>query len=191
MHRANAAIASLLSRRAAARLNIDTRLDINETGLHSEGEVEAVIARMDALVTTRLHGLVLALKNGVPVLVIDAVPGGGKITRQCARIGWPNILRLEDLDDEARLDAAWTFALSEEAKVLARSCAEGAKSDVLDLRRRLFEALDADGAVERNFAARQSGGGMAAFVASLPPPPQRETEQQSGLFARLRRRLAQ
>lgn len=189
--RANAAIAALLTRHAAARVNIDTRLDVNETGLHSEGEVEAIIARMDALVTTRLHGLVMALKNGVPVLVIDAVPGGGKIMRQCGRIGWPNILRLEDLEDESRLDAAWRFTLSEEAKALTRSCAGKAMGDVLDLRRRLFEALEADGAVERNFVARQSGSGMAAFMASLPPLPLRETERPPSLFARIRRRFAQ
>jgi len=188
---ANAAIFALLSRHAAARVNIDTRLDVNDTGLRTEGEVEAVIARMDALVTTRLHGLVLALKSGVPVLAVDSAPGGGKITHQCARIGWHNVLRLEDLKDEAKLDAAWNFALSEEAKVLARSCADNARSGVLDIRRRLFEALGVDGAVERNFASRTSPAGMEEFMASLPSPPQLQVEQRRGVFTRIRSRFAQ
>lgn len=35
-----------------------------------------VLSRMDVVVTTRLHGLVLALKCGVPVLAVDPVAGG-------------------------------------------------------------------------------------------------------------------
>lgn len=190
--RANAAIDALLSRHPAARVSIDTRLDINETGLRSEGEVEAVIARMDALVTTRLHGLVMALKNGVPVLVIDAVPGGGKIRRQCKRIGWPNILGLDELE-EGRLDEALRFALSDEAKTLARICAARAKTDVLGLSNKLFDELAPNGRVERNFVLRQSPQGMADFTAKLPalPPVQMKSAPPIGLMARIRRHLAQ
>lgn len=39
-----------------------------------------MLRRLDVVVTTRLHGLVLALKNGVPALAVDpvaAAPGGG------------------------------------------------------------------------------------------------------------------
>lgn len=188
---ANVAIARLLERHPGARVNIDTRLDCNETGLRSEGEVEALIGRVDVLVTTRLHGMVMALKNGVPPLVIDAVPGGGKIRRQCARIGWPNVLGLDELDD-ARLDAAFSYALSDEGQLVARACTERARSDVMQLRTRVMEQLSPGGALERNYAARQTPAGFDVFLKNLPrlqqdaPRPPR-----TRLIAKIRERLRQ
>ncbi len=165
VERANAAIAGLMARHEAAWIDIDTRLDVNETGLRTKGEIEAIIARMDVLVTTRLHGLVMALKNGVPVVVIDAVRGGGKIQRQCARIGWPTVFGIEEMDEQT-LDEALRFALSAEGRAYARRCAEAARLDVLDLRARLFAELDADGAVERHYAVRQTPKGRARLGAA-------------------------
>lgn len=187
--RADAAIAGLRDRHSAAWVDIDTRLDVNSTGLRSEGEVEALIARMDALVTTRLHGLVIALKNGVPVLVIDAVPGGGKITRQCARIGWTNVIGLAGLDDAA-LDGALRFALSEEGRSAARLCAESARADVLKLREKLFEALATGALVDQNFAVRQTPAGFDSFTGSLPPQELDVPTQRHGLIASIRKRLS-
>jgi polysaccharide pyruvyl transferase WcaK-like protein len=51
-----------------------------------------VIARADVVVTTRLHGLVLALKQGVPVLAVDPVAGGARVATQAAAWGWPVLL---------------------------------------------------------------------------------------------------
>lgn len=167
---ANAAIDALLQRREAARVMIDTRLDTNETGLRTAGEVEALIARVDVLVTTRLHGLVMALKNGVPAVVIDAVPGGGKIRRQCSRIGWTNVLGLEELDAD-RLDRALDWALSEDARATARRCAEQAAADVLLIKGRLREQLSGSATLEQRFVQRQTDTGMAAFLSGLPTPP--------------------
>src|SRR5262249_15620796 len=65
---ADAALGRLLAAREAALVRIDTRLDENATGLRTAAEVESLIARVDLMVTTRLHGMVLALKNGVPAL---------------------------------------------------------------------------------------------------------------------------
>ncbi len=44
---------------------------------------------MDIVVTTRLHGMVLALKNGVPAIAVDPIVGGAKITQQARAINWP------------------------------------------------------------------------------------------------------
>jgi hypothetical protein len=90
---ANESIQRLVTSREMARVPIDTRMDTNSTGLRTESEVESLVARMDVVVTTRLHGLVLALKNGVPALAIDPVAGGAKIRRQAEAIGWPVVLR--------------------------------------------------------------------------------------------------
>lgn len=165
---ADDALHRLLQRHAAATVPIDTRLDANQTALRSKGEIEAVIARMDAVVTTRLHGLVLALKNGVPALVVDSVPGGGKVSRQCASIGWPNLLRLDELDD-SRLDEALKLTLGREARELAAECAARAVSGVRALGRQLTEQLVPDSELERRFSQRQSEAGMRAFQSSIAP----------------------
>ncbi len=78
---ANEAINKLIQSREMVTVPIDTRLDTNSSRLRSAAEVESLIARMDLVITTRLHGLVLALKNGVPAVAIDPIPGGFKIER--------------------------------------------------------------------------------------------------------------
>src|SRR5688572_13868634 len=52
---ANAAIQRLVASRPMAAVRIDTRLDCSSTGLRSPEEVESLIARMDLVLTTRLH----------------------------------------------------------------------------------------------------------------------------------------
>ena len=94
---ANEAIRQLLAERECSVVPIDTRLDENSTGLRTPGEVASLIARMDAVVTTRLHGTVLALKSGVPVVAVDPIAGGAKITRQAAVLDWPAALRADRL----------------------------------------------------------------------------------------------
>jgi hypothetical protein len=86
---ANRLFRELMAEREAAVVPIDTRLDVNATGLRTSREVERLIARMDVLLTTRLHGLVLALRNEVPVLAIDPTSGGGKLFRQASVLNWP------------------------------------------------------------------------------------------------------
>jgi len=117
----HAAIHRVTSARDITCLRIDTRLDVNATGLSTPAQVESLIARMDAVVTTRLHGLVLALKHGVPAVAVDPIPGGAKIRRQAATIGWPVALPGESLTDEA-LARALDYCLSDEARDLARTC---------------------------------------------------------------------
>jgi len=128
------AVANLLAGRPAIRFDIDTRLTGNETGLRSATEVESAIARMDAVVTTRLHGLVLALKHGVPALAIDPVAAGAKISMQAAAVGWP-VVRTADALDAADLNMALDYCLSREARELARECATRAIKAVDDVRR--------------------------------------------------------
>ena len=111
---ADAAIDRLLQRADVVGLPIDTRLDMpNRGGLRNSDEIEAVIARMDAVVTTRLHGMVLALKNGVPAVVIDPIAGGDKVLRQALALGWPAIV-VDELTDDG-LANALSYALSDEA----------------------------------------------------------------------------
>lgn len=86
---ANATIERVAAERECARLRIDTRLDVNATGLRSTAEVLAYFRATDVVLTTRLHGLVLALHCGIPVVAVDPVVGGAKVSRQAEALGWP------------------------------------------------------------------------------------------------------
>src|SRR6185436_7115787 len=130
---ANRAIERLTQSREMACVPIDTRLDTNPGGLRTPAEVESLLARMDVVVTTRLHGAVLALKNGVPVIPIDPEAGGAKIRRQIESIGWPILFCADGLDD-ALLARALDFCLTDAARLEARACAERAARRVEQLR---------------------------------------------------------
>ena len=137
---ANTAIERLVSAREMSVVRIDTRLETNESGLRTPGEVEALISRMDALITTRLHGTVLALKNGVPTLAIDVLGDGRKILRQCERIGWPAVFPADALVDDV-LERSLDYCLSAEGRTRAAQCAERARTAVEEIRERFIRSL--------------------------------------------------
>lgn len=137
---ANAAIQRLIAARELAVVLIDTRLDNNITGLRSPAEVESIIARMDVVITTRLHGTVLAIKNGVPAIAIDPEAGGAKICRQANTIGWPVAFAADAVTDQA-LEQAFDYCLTPEAKVKAKECQERAFNLLEELRDQFFAAM--------------------------------------------------
>lgn len=137
---ADEAIDALVTSIEAAVVPIDTRLDKNETGLRSPAEAESLIARMDVVVTTRLHGLVLALKNGVPCLLIDPIAGGAKARRQACAVGWPAAY-VADAIDPATLRTALSWCLTEEARARARACGAWAAARVAEIQRRFVAEL--------------------------------------------------
>jgi hypothetical protein len=137
---ANRAIHQVVASRDIAAVAIDTRLDLNETGLRTERQVESLIARMDVVVTTRLHGLVLALKNGVPVVAVDPVDGGAKVLRQAKALGWPSVLTPSELT-HAALNAALDWALGDSARQLAAQCRVRAHDDLIAVHAQFISAF--------------------------------------------------
>ena len=134
---ANSGIKRLTGARHCCLVNIDTCLDPwNNTGFRTPAEIEAIIARMDLVVTTRLHGTVLALKNGVPVIAIDPIAGGAKIRRQCQAVGWGVTMNADELTDE-RLSSAFDYCLTEAARAESRACASHAAAKLAEVRERL------------------------------------------------------
>jgi hypothetical protein len=116
-----------------ALVPVDTRLDRRDwRHAATPAQLESVIRRLDVVVTTRLHGLVLALKNGVPALAVDPVPGGAKVTAQARVWDWP-VLTTAPGGQLARadLDSRWSWCLSPEAAALARAACDGAGPPVL------------------------------------------------------------
>lgn len=102
-----------------ALVPLDTRLDPRDWRLcGTPAELEAVIGRLDLVITMRMHGLVLALKHGVPALAIDPVAGGAKVTAQAQAWQWPAIVGIglgeapEEALDPGRLDGWRDWCLS-------------------------------------------------------------------------------
>ena len=121
---ANEIIYKLLERYHCAVIPIDTRLDVpNKGGLNSPQEIESTISKMDVIVTTRLHGMVMGLKNGIPVLALDAIEGGAKITKQAKTIGWPNVFIINQFDNDD-LEEGYQYCLTQQAKNEATKCRE-------------------------------------------------------------------
>lgn len=107
--RADDAIRLLLAGHPCAAVDFDTRVHPSADPLQAHGrspaEITSLAGRMDAVVSTRLHGMVLALGQGVPVLAIDPIAGGAKVTAQAAALDWPCRFTVDDLAAVA-LDAA-------------------------------------------------------------------------------------
>jgi hypothetical protein len=171
---ANAAIQRLTAARGMAVVPIDTRLDRNSVGLRTPDEIESLIARMDVLVTTRLHGMVLALKNGVPVIALDPMAGGAKIQRQAQTIGWPVSFAADAVTDEA-LREALDYCLSAEAREEACRCGRRAAGLVEIMRDRFVQALRQPAEMESRFQRREAAPGdnrwIAARLAKATPAP--------------------
>lgn len=158
---AHAAISRLIASREISVVQIDTRLDKNTTGLRSPAEIESLLARMDVVITTRLHGLVLALKNGVPAIAIDPEAGGAKIKRQAETIGWAQVFTADAVSDVA-LEKAFDYSLTEEARVRARECSKRAAKVVEEIRGEFITILGHNNTLPRK--AEYRTGFASAFI---------------------------
>ncbi|MCW2901252.1 MAG: polysaccharide pyruvyl transferase [Streptosporangiaceae bacterium] len=131
-----------LQGRDCARVPLDTRLDSGDWRLCATPDAFAsIVARLDLVVTTRLHGLVVALRQGVPALAVDPVAGGGKVTAQAAAWDWPAVLGADDLAggrETELLRARWDWCLSEQGRRAAHDRAGRGTSPLL---RALVEEL--------------------------------------------------
>jgi len=139
--RAGEGIARLPYLRAVALMHTDTDL-LDGDRVRRAPEVVSLIGRSDVVVTTRMHGLVLALRAGVPAVAIDPIAGGAKVSRQAEAVGWPAVLLAEEMDDEA-LGRAFDWCLCDEARERARECTAGAREQLGALEREFVRGLAA------------------------------------------------
>lgn len=65
--------------------------------------IEAQFAAVDLVLTTRLHGSLLGLAAGVPVIAVDQIASGGKLTEVLGRINWPLLFAAEGLMPDSLL----------------------------------------------------------------------------------------
>jgi hypothetical protein len=112
-------INELIARRQFAAVDIDTRWIGDPGGKRSAASVYSLMSRVDFVLTTRLHGIVYALKAGKPVIAIDPVAGGDKVSAQARAVGWPKVILAEDAT-EPWLDQAADWCLSAAALTAVR-----------------------------------------------------------------------
>ncbi|MFJ7769668.1 polysaccharide pyruvyl transferase family protein [Streptomyces sp. NPDC097107] len=135
-----------LAGKDCARLELETRLDAHDWRLcGTPAQLEAVLVRLDLVVTDRLHGLVLALRAGTPALAVDPVAGGAKVTAQARACGWPALVAADRLAEDV-LEHWWDWCLTggrvEARRIGAGFRAADAAADAAD---GLVAALEAPG----------------------------------------------
>ena len=135
----------LAQRRGLAVVEIDTRWpsERNSAGLGSPEEVSSLIGRTDVLLTNRLHGMVYALKARVPVIAIDPVEGGGKVTAQARVLGWRAVMTVEAASPGG-LDELLDWCLSNEGRAAARAVQSNAGERLKHADEELRRALRTD-----------------------------------------------
>jgi len=163
---ANEAIQRLVDSREVAVVYIDTRLDVNGTHLRTPAEIESLIARVDVLLTTRLHGVVMAIRNGVPVVPIDPEAGGAKIVAQVKKIGWPFVFTADALNDDALLKA-FDYCFTEEARMQTQACRKLTVETLEETRKDFIRQLSGNGSLEENFLLRTKKNERPAWAETL------------------------
>ena len=124
-----------------APVELDTRLHPGEAHLcATPDQLLALLGRCDALVTTRLHGLVLGLRAGVPVLAVDPIRGGGKVSAQAQALGWPAVVSAEKAGTD-ELAGVLSWCLTPAARSLVPEAEARGQASLADSRSRLHTAL--------------------------------------------------
>jgi Protein of unknown function (DUF616)/Polysaccharide pyruvyl transferase len=179
LHAETAAVVDVVVRSLdAVTVRLDTRYPAsrNSQAVRCEDAFLASLRGLDLVITNRLHGLVLALQQGIPVIAIDSIKGAGKITAQAALIGWPFCSPM-DSTTAADIRTAVLHCLSNEARNLARRISDEAKATL----EKSFAAFSAHMFPEAQPAKRKLITYTAVIGGTDAPPlppadPQPETE---------------
>jgi hypothetical protein len=122
------ALVARLKDKDCAPVPLDTRLDSTDwRNCGTPDQFVAILRRLDLVVSTRLHGLVLALRAGRPVLAVDPVASGSKVSAQAAAWDWPALITAEELcgpDGRSSFDRWWDWCLSAEGARRAQACGQ-------------------------------------------------------------------
>ncbi|MEV6905316.1 polysaccharide pyruvyl transferase family protein [Amycolatopsis sp. NPDC051372] len=122
------ALAGWLAGLDCARVPLDSRLAHEDwERCATPDQFVTALSRMDAVVTTRLHGLALGLKAGVPVVAVAPLAGGANVTAQGRALGWP-VLTAAEAGDRALLDDRLAWCLSEDSRARAKTDAPAPES---------------------------------------------------------------
>lgn len=140
---ARALFDNLIQRHDFAAIDLDTRWYREQNGLRTPAHFLSALQRIDLLLTNRLHGMVYALKAGVPVVAIDAIKGGAKVAAQAKAIGWPQCIPI-DLATPERLDIAVDWCLSNSAREVILGCRQRVRLELDEVKREFFAAVSSE-----------------------------------------------
>ncbi|WP_079127161.1 polysaccharide pyruvyl transferase family protein [Streptomyces sp. TP-A0874] len=131
----SATLTRWIGERDCTPVEADTRLDTRDwRHCATPEQLLALLERLDIVLTTRLHGMVLALRVGTPVLAVDPVRGGAKVSAQASALRWPALLQTSEVTETA-LGQWWEWCLSPAGLAAARR-----RSRLLRHRRRSLRA---------------------------------------------------
>ena len=131
----------VIERHNFAALDLDTRWYRDQNGLNTPSKFLSALQRIDLLFTNRLHGMVYALKAGIPVVAIDAIKGGGKVSAQAKAIRWPQCIPIAKATRE-RLDAAVEWCLSPQARDVIVACQKEVQPELNRIKDEFWSAMD-------------------------------------------------
>lgn len=90
---------ALLERAATAISSRLVRIS-TELAYNSPDHIRAQLEEVDLVLTTRLHGSLLPLALGKPVIAVDQIVGGAKVLPLLTRIEWPYVVPVEKASEE-------------------------------------------------------------------------------------------
>ena len=73
---------------------IDTKIGLNNT-------ISNIISNFKSsrfIITTRMHGTLYSLLYGKPVIAIDQIPGGAKVSNLVGKLNYPHLYKVENID---------------------------------------------------------------------------------------------
>jgi len=123
-------------------VEIDTRLDRSTMAADA---IDAAFASVDLVITTRLHGALLALRHGVPVLALDQIAGGGKVQASLRQLGWRQVFRVADCSAQDAVRSSREL-LELAGRRAARAAGRRARQGAFSTLRALWRCLAQDGA---------------------------------------------
>lgn len=123
-----------------AWITLDTLWHENKSGIPDIAAFENLISRLDAIITTRMHGLVFSLKNGIPALAIDPIFGGAKVSAQASALEWPLLLKSDDVSCRS-IEESIERCLSGEMTDQVLKSQEQASQRIRDIESRFKEAI--------------------------------------------------
>lgn len=139
--RVGEAVKRFLANSGVATIPLDTLIYENRAGLSTAAQLEALIRSCDVVLTSRLHGMVYSLKNGVPAVAIDAIAGGAKVAAQARTLGWPFILDGDCVTAEL-IAKNVCDALKSEVRELVRSVTARAQTRIEGMRAEIVLAFN-------------------------------------------------
>ena len=131
-----------LEQRRLAAVELDMDMYAAHRHPRTPGQVESLVARSDVVVSMRLHGTVLGLRHGRPVVVLDPIEGGGKLTSLARLLDWPCLLP-SDRVSAAALDEALAWCRTPTARERAARCRDAAVAGAERVHREVTDAARA------------------------------------------------